>query len=82
MIRQIPAADAPRHYGMFFGDQSWDEVLRDGTLIKIRPAGERQPQAFLTRHGTFAYFESGNLTTDELATIAASLRPAPKADGV
>lgn len=43
-IRQIPAADAPRHYGMLFGDQSWEEVRRNGTLVKIRPAGERQPK--------------------------------------
>jgi hypothetical protein len=81
MIRQIPAADVPRHYGMFSGDQSWNEVLRDGTLIKIRPAGDRQPQAHLSRNDTFAYLESQNLTTDELATIAASLRPAPETDG-
>jgi hypothetical protein len=82
VIRQIPAADAPRHYGMPFGDQSWDEVLRDGTLIKIRPAGERQPQAHLTRNDTYAYLESENFTTDELATIAASLRPAPETSGI
>jgi hypothetical protein len=78
---QMAAADAPQHYGMLFDDKSWHEVLRDGTLIKIRPAGELQPQAYLTRHGTFAYLESAGLTTDELATIAASLRPAPETDG-
>jgi hypothetical protein len=82
MIRQIPAADAPRQYAMFFGDQSWNEVLRGGALIKIRPAGERQPQAHLTRNETFAYLESQNLTTDELAIIAASLRPAPETGGI
>ena len=82
VIRQIPAADAPRHYGMLFGDQSWNEVFRDEVLIKIRPAGERQPQAHLTRNDTFAYLESHNLTTDELATIAASLRPAPETSGI
>jgi hypothetical protein len=80
-IVQMPAADAPRHYGMIFDDESWHEMLRDGTLIKIRPAGELQAQAYLTRNGTFAYLTSDNLTTDELATIAASLRPAPNTDG-
>jgi hypothetical protein len=82
VIRQIPAADAPRHYGMLFGDQSWDEVLRNGTLIKIRPAGELQPQAHLTRNDTFAYLNSEGLTTDELATIAASLQPASETGGI
>jgi hypothetical protein len=80
MIRQIPVHDAPRHYGMIFDDQSWHEVLRDGTLIKISAAGEDQQKAYLTRNDTFAYLTSKNLTTDELTTIAASLRPAPKSD--
>ena len=74
------AADAPRAYGMLFDDQSWQEVLHDGTPIRIRPAGEMQPQAYLTRHGTFVYFKSEGLTIDELAAIAASLRPAPETD--
>jgi hypothetical protein len=77
---QLAAADAPRAYGMLFDDQSWQEVLRDGTPIRIRPAGEMQPQAYLTRHGTFVYFESAGLTVDELATIAASLRPVPNTE--
>ena len=76
-IVQLAAADAPQAYGMIFGDASWHELLRGETLIKIRPAGELQPQADLTRDGTFAYLESEGLTTDELAAIAASLRPAP-----
>lgn len=80
-IRQIPAADAPRHYGMILDDESWDEVLRDATPIKITPAGQRPcAQAYLTRDGTFAYLKSEGLTTDELATIAASLRPASETD--
>jgi len=81
-IVQMAAADAPRHYGMLFDDKSWHEVLIGGTLIKIRLAGEMQPQGYLTRNGTFAYLESEGLTTDELATIAASLRPAPNTDGI
>lgn len=79
-IVQIAAADAPRHYGMIFDDKSWHEMLIGETPIKIRPAGEMQPQGYLTRNGTFAYLESEGLTTDELAAIAASLRPAPPTD--
>jgi hypothetical protein len=82
-IVQMAAADAPQHYGAILGDESWDEVLRDETPIKIKPANEwLQAQSHLTRHGTFAYLNSEGLTTDELATIAASLRPAPSADGL
>jgi hypothetical protein len=80
-IVQMAAADAPQHYGAIIGDESWDEVLRDGTPIRIKPANEwLQAQAHLTRHGTFAYLNSEGLTTDELATIAASPRPAPHTD--
>jgi hypothetical protein len=80
-IVQMAAADAPQHYGMIFDDECWHEVLRDGTPIKIRQAGESlQARAHLTRNGTFAYLTSDNLTTGELETIAASLRPAPETD--
>jgi hypothetical protein len=79
-IRQMAAAHASQSYRGVLGDESWHEVRRGETPIKIRPAGELQPQAHLTRDGTFAYLSSNNLTTDELATIAASLRPAPNTD--
>jgi hypothetical protein len=77
-IRQMAAAHASQSYRGVLGDESWHEVRRGGTPIKIRPAGELQ--AHLTRDGTFAYLSSNDLTTDELATIAASLRPAPSTD--
>lgn len=80
-IVQMAAADAPQHYGMVFDDESWYEVLRDETPLKIKLAGELEPQGYLTRNGTFAYLNSQGLTTDELVTIAASLRPAPETDG-
>ena len=80
-IVQMAAADAPQHYGMILGGDSWHEVLSDGTLIKIQPTAERlHAQAHLTRHGTFAYLNSEGLTTEELTTITASLRPAPNTD--
>ena len=76
-IVQMAAADAPRHYGMILGGDSWHEVLREGTLIKIQPTAEwLYAQAHLTRHGTFAYLNSEGLTTEELTTIAASVQPA------
>jgi hypothetical protein len=83
MIVQMTAADAPQHYGMILGVDNWHEVLSEGTLIKIQPTAQRlYAQAHLTRHGTFAYLESEGLTTEELTTIAASLRPAPETGGI
>jgi hypothetical protein len=45
--------------------------------VKVKPAGFGQAQAYLEREGTFAFLVSDNLTGDQLATIAAGLRPAP-----
>lgn len=78
-ISQTAAADASQHYGAMIGDKSWQEVLRDGVLIQIRPADGGLPaQARLARYGTFAWVTSQSLTADQLATIAASLKPAPE----
>ena len=68
---------------MILGGDNWHEVLSEGTLINIQPTAQRlYAQAHLTRDGTFAYLKSEGLTTEELITIAASLRPAPKTDGI
>lgn len=78
-IYQMAAEDASSHYGTVFDDDSWYEAFRGGTKIKIRPAGEWHPaQAVITRHRTYARLSSHSVAADELATIAASLRPAPK----
>jgi hypothetical protein len=52
-------------------------VARDETSVRVRPAEWPQAQAHLERDGTFVFLVSDNLTGDELATIAAGLRPAP-----
>lgn len=76
---QMAEVHAPQHYGMILGGECWREVLCDGTSINITPPGQRLYfQAHLTRDGTFAFLESENLTGQELATIGASLRPAPE----
>jgi hypothetical protein len=77
-IRQMAAAHASQSYRGVLDDESWHEVRRGGTPIKIQPTAQRlYAQAHLTRHGTFAYLNSEGLTTEELTIIAASLRPAP-----
>jgi hypothetical protein len=80
-ISQTAEAAAVQHYGNMPDAEGWHEALRDGTPIKIWPGDELLPaRAQLTRHGTFVRLSSRGLTADELATVAASLRPAPHTD--
>jgi hypothetical protein len=77
-ISQMAAADrASHHYENMVNTDDWQEVTRAGTSVKVRPAGWGQAQAHLECDGTFAFLVSDNLTSDQLATIAAGLRPAP-----
>jgi hypothetical protein len=82
-IWQMAAADrASHHYGSMINDENWHEVTRDGTSVRVKPAEWGQAQAHLERDGTFAYPIADNLTGDQLATIAASLRPAPSTGSI
>jgi hypothetical protein len=81
-ISQMAAADASRQYGNMIDDENWQEVARDGTSVKVRPAEWGQAQVHLERDGTFAYLISDNLTGDQLTTIAAGLRPAPSTGSI
>jgi hypothetical protein len=81
-ISQMAAADASHHYGNMIDDENWQEVARDGTSVRVRPAEWGQAQAQIERDGTFVFLVSDNLTGDQLATIAAGLRPAPSTDSI
>ena len=81
-ISQMAAADASRQYGNMINDDNWQEVARDGTSVRVSPAEWPQAQAHLERDGTFVFLVSDNLTRDELATIAAGLRPAPRTGNI
>jgi hypothetical protein len=77
-ISQMAVADrALHHYENMVDNDDWQEEIRDGTSLRVRPAGWGQTQAYLERDGTFAFLVSDNLTGDELATLAAGLRAAP-----
>jgi hypothetical protein len=77
-ISQMAAADrASHHYENMVNSDDWQDVTRDGVSINVRPASWGQAQAHLERDGTFVFLVSDNLTSDQLATIAASLRAAP-----
>jgi hypothetical protein len=81
-ISQMAAADASHQYGDMINDENWQEVARDGTSVRVRPAEWLQAQAHLERDGTFVFLVSDNLTGDQLATIAAGLRPAPSTGNI
>ncbi len=79
-ISQRAAAD--HHYEIMIDEENWREVTHDGTSVKVRPAEWGQAQAHLECDGTFAFLVSDNLTSDQLATIAAGLRPAPSTGSI
>jgi hypothetical protein len=82
-ISQMAADDrAASHYGTIVGDENWREVTVDGTTVSARPSEWGQAQVHLEREGTFVFVVSDNLTTEEVATIAAGLRPAPSSAGI
>jgi hypothetical protein len=79
-IWQMAAADrAAFAHGTVINDESWPVVARDRTLVGVRSTEWGEIEARLERDGTFAYLISSNLSADQIATLAASLRPAPSA---
>ncbi len=76
-ISQMAAADRESPYEQMISDDRWHEVVRDGATVMVTRAGFGQAQAHLKRDGTFVFIVSDNLTSEQLATIAAGLRPAP-----
>lgn len=81
-ISQMATADRASHYGNMINDENWQEVDRDGTSVKVAPAEWPQAQAHLERDGAFVILTSDNLTSDQLATIAAGLKPAPSTGSI
>ena len=79
-ISQSTAGD--HQYRHIIDDEKWEVVDRDGTSVRIRPAEWPQAQAHVERDGTFVFLVSDNLTGDQLATIAAGLRPAPRTGSI
>jgi hypothetical protein len=76
-IWQMAAADRASHFGNMINHENWQEVDRDGTSVRVAPAQWPQAQAHLERNGTSITLTSNNLTSDQLVTIAAGLKPAP-----
>jgi hypothetical protein len=63
-------------------EEDWENVSRDGTPMRTRPARWGQAQVELERDGTYVHLMSDNLTRDQVLTIAAGLRPAPSTSSI
>lgn len=80
-INEMSAADRPAHYDQMIAGDGWQNVPCDGIVVRVTKAGS-QTQAHIERDGTFAFLMSENLGRDELATIAARLKPAPNTSSI
>lgn len=79
-LSQFPAADK---CSVMLADDQWEDVVRDGTTIRAtRRDASSEAQAQFERDGTFVILASRTLTRDQLATIAAGLKPAPSTDSI
>jgi hypothetical protein len=79
-LSQFSAADAS---SVMLADDEWDDVVRDGREIRAtRRDASSEAQAQLEHDGTFVILTSQMLTRDQLATIAAGLKPAPDTSSI
>lgn len=64
--------------------EGWEEVIRDGTVVRVTKPASRGPQvqAHLECDGTFVFLMSETLNGDQLATIAGGLKPAPSTSNI
>jgi hypothetical protein len=83
-VSQTPATDRGSIYDELTRGDGWDEVVRNGTAIHVMKPGAagHQVQAHVERDGTFVFLMSATLTSDQFATTAAGLRPAPSISSI
>jgi hypothetical protein len=83
-ISQAAVNNAPSQYCEMIRGDGWDEVIRDGTTIRVTKPGAAgsQTQAHLEREGTFVFLMSETLGAEQITTIAAGLRPAPSTSSI
>jgi hypothetical protein len=79
-LSQFPAAHKS---SMMLADNHWEDVSREGRAIRAtRRDASSEAQAQLEHGDTFVILSSQTLTRDELATIAAGLKPAPSTPSI
>jgi outer membrane lipoprotein-sorting protein len=83
-LSQCAANEKQSQYDELIGGEGWDEVIRDGTTIRVSKPGAagNQTQAYLEREGTFVFLMSETLGAEQLTNIAAGLRAAPSTSSI
>jgi hypothetical protein len=78
-LSQYSASEKPDQYELMIKHGGWRTITRNRTDVQVRsPDGPgSQAQACIERSDTFVFLMSETLTGDELATLAAGLKPAP-----
>jgi hypothetical protein len=80
-LSEYAAGDQPDQYNLMLNHDEWQTLTRNGADVKVRAPGS-QTQAHIERDETFVFLTSETLTAEQLAIIAAGLKPAPRASGV
>jgi hypothetical protein len=83
-LSEYAAGDKPDQYGLMIEHGGWRTITRDGTDVRVRTfdGPSSQAQAYIERSETFVFLTSETLTGDELATLAAGLKPAPSTSSI
>lgn len=77
-LSQYSASEKPDQYELMIKHGGWRTITSNGTDVQVRTPGGpgSQTQAYIERSDTFVFLMSETLTGDELATLAAGLKPA------
>jgi hypothetical protein len=83
-LSEYAAGEKPDQYDLMIRHGGWRTITRDATDVAVRTPGgpSSQNQAYIEREGTFAFLISETLTGDQLATLAAGLKPAPSTSSI
>ena len=83
-ISETASTDGRERYRQITSGDAWQQVVRDGVSVHVTKPEARGPQAqaYVERDCTFVFLSSENLNSDQLATIAASLKPAASTSSI
>jgi hypothetical protein len=81
---QFSTTDRPSGYEQLTRGDGWQDVERDGTVVRVTKPDARGPQAqaHVERDGTFVFLMSETLNSGQLAKLAAGLKPAPTTSNI
>ncbi len=74
-LSQYGASNKPEQYDLMIASDGWRTITHDGNAVQVRRGGP-QSQAHIESDGTFVFLTSETLSGDQLAAIAAGLKPA------